>query len=245
MCRRIVSTVRFCLGMGSVALCLGPISLAWLVGKREQWGGPIMVAWCRCFLWMMGARVTRDGLHNVPSDQGFVLVSNHESHLEGPMLVGYIPRYVYVVAKKELFDMPLVGHAFRAMGFISVNRKLSSDARRGVDEGAQMLTEGGVALVFPEGTRSKTGELAEFKRGAVIMAIQAGVPLLPVGVAGCREVFPPTDLLMFPGPIHFTVGAPISTAGLTMTDRGVLNDRVREAVLELKSEAHRSLAQRA
>lgn len=237
---RVSSAARLALGFGVFLTFSQPAIVGWALGQTglRYWA---MRVGCRGILRAIGARSSWSGLEHVPADGGFVLAANHESHIDGVMLVSYVPRYLHVVAKKELFRAPIVGTVFRVLDFIELDRKRADKARESLGIGTRRVADGSAALIFPEGTRSADGGLRDFKKGAVIMAIQAGVPLLPVGIAGTWEAFPPTGLDLNPGPCHFVVGEPISTEGATLADRDALNERLERAVAELRARAHAHL----
>jgi 1-acyl-sn-glycerol-3-phosphate acyltransferase len=231
---RLLLALQLFLVMGVPAVVGGSLGLRGPV----TW---IMQRWCRWTLRLIGARCRGHGLEHVPARGGFVMAANHESHIDGVMLVGRVPRPLHVVAKRELFDTPVVGTVFRALDFIPLDRRRRHQARASLSKGTARVRDGEGALIFPEGTRSPEGRLLPFKKGAVIMAIQAQVPLVPVGIAGSYEAFPPGGLDLHPGPVRFRVGPPIPTAGLTLDDRTQVLTALETAVGELRERAHHEL----
>lgn len=181
-----------------------------------------------------GVRATAAGLEHVPPEQGFILVANHESHFDPIFLLSYIPRRMSIVAKRELFKIPVLAQGMRGVGMVEVNRGDHARAVEQMDGATALLQGGGVILVFAEGHRTETGELQSFKKGGFVMALKAGVPVLPVAVVGTRQVLATHSLLPKPGHAHLEIGAPIPTEGLTLDDRDALMERTREAIVQLR-----------
>lgn len=197
----------------------------------------------RAVLWTCGARVTVEGIEHVPREGGFILFSNHESHLDGPLIVGWFPRDFTIVAKKELFRIPILGAGFRAFGFVKVDRANHAQSVAKMDAATAHLHGGGGMLIFPEGHRTETGEFQAFKRGGFVMALKAGVPLIPAGIGGTREALPSGGLSIRPGPVCLLIGPPILVAGRDMADREALTDECRAIVADLRTRAKAKLTE--
>jgi 1-acyl-sn-glycerol-3-phosphate acyltransferase len=137
---------------------------------------------------------------------------------------------LHVFYKAELHKVPLMGLAFDLGGFVAVERADRNKAFASVDAAAASLRQGNSFLVFPEGTRSRTGELLPFKKGGFIMALQAQAPVVPVAVSGGRASMRKGSAIVRPVRVTVRIGPPIPTAGLTLDDRDVLIERTREAL---------------
>ena len=147
-----------------------------------------------------------------------------------------LPGSIRFVAKKELFRIPLLGGAMRAAGHISIDRAARKKAFEAYDEAARMIRNGmSTPVVFPEGTRSRTGELLPFKNAPFGLAIAAQVPVVPVYVHHTFEILPKGAWRLRPRPIRLLVGPPILTKGLQPADRERLRDEVRAALVALQS----------
>jgi 1-acyl-sn-glycerol-3-phosphate acyltransferase len=169
-----------------------------------------------------------------------VIVSNHESHLDSFVIwLVFLHRSMRWVAKKELFYFPLFGWALWASGNVAVSRgDTSSDVAKLASSKARARDRD--VVFFPEGTRTRDGNFAPFKKGAFAFALNNERPIVPIAIGGTREILPSHELLPKAGKIVVVVGAPIPVDGLRYEDREALRDRCREAVAELRDEALRS-----
>ncbi len=159
-----------------------------------------------------------------------IFAANHTSSADAPAVVGAIPRRIAILLKKSLFAYPIVGSAFLSAGFIPVNRKERDSALESLDKAIESLKHGQSFLIYPEGTRSPDGRLQEFKKGAVVMAIKAGVPIVPVACSGAHRVMEKRSLKIHPGEILVEFLAPIYPAGYSYETRDELNKRVHDAL---------------
>jgi 1-acyl-sn-glycerol-3-phosphate acyltransferase len=150
-------------------------------------------------------------------------------------LFATLPGSVRFVAKQELFRIPLLGTAMRAAGHIAIDRAVKARAFEAYDDAARTIRRGFSAVVFPEGTRSRTGELLPFKNAPFALAIAAQVPVVPVYVHHTFEILPKGRYLLHPRPIRLLVGQPLPTAGMTADDRGALRERTRAQIVALKA----------
>ncbi len=198
--------------------------------------------WSRMVLAVSGVRVRAEGIENILPDAGYVVVSNHVSLMDTPLLLAYLPLQFRFLAKVSLFKVPFIGYHLSRAGHIPIPRGDARGSARAMTEAARAIRERGIsALVFPEGTRSK-GELQEFKEGAAYIAIKAAAPVLPVAIQGSGKVLPSGSILVRPGRVSLRVGDPIPTAGLTLHDRGRLTQQVRDRILDLLSAPVQSAA---
>lgn len=198
--------------------------------------------WARDALRASGVRYRLHGLERVPQGQPVVFASNHQSMFDIFLVLAALPGSVRFVAKKELASVPLLGAAMRAAGHIYIDRQNRQAAFEAYEEAAITIRQGLSAVVFPEGTRSRTGELIPFKKGPFVLAIAAGVPVVPAYCAGTFTLMRKGSRRLAPHPIALFFGQPIPTAGLTYDDREQLMDQTRRAIEELRVDAAKMVA---
>ena len=186
-------------------------------------------------LTLVGIRFRVAGLETVPQ-QAVVFCSNHESNVDPPVLFQALHPQLHVLYKAELHRFPIMGTVFDVGGFVPIERSDRDSAMASIARGAESLRAGNSFLIFPEGTRSRTGHLLPFKKGGFIMAIQAQVPVVPVAVQGGRSAMRKGSAFVRPVKVSVRIGTPIPTAGLTMNDRDDLIKRVRGEVEALLRE---------
>lgn len=183
------------------------------------------------------AQVEVRGLEHVPEGP-CVLVANHQSHYDGLVIVAHVPMRVRFIAKAELFRIPVFGQALRATGNVEVARQGGREDRDAVGRTIETVRGGTSILFFAEGTRSDDGQLQPFKKGAAILALNAQVPLLPLAVAGTRDILPKGGVAVRRGRrAALVVGPPIPTAGLTLEARDALTQQCHTTIAGLLREA--------
>jgi 1-acyl-sn-glycerol-3-phosphate acyltransferase len=192
--------------------------------------------WARNALWASGVEFGMRGLEHVPPGP-VVFASNHQSWFDIFLVLAALPGSIRFVAKKELRSVPLLGGAMRAAGHIYIDRQNRQAAFEAYEAAAVAIRNGLSAVVFPEGTRSRTGELLPFKKGPFVLAIAAGVPIVPAYCAGTFTLLPKGSRRLAPHPIALVFGPPIPTAGLTYDDRERLMEETRRAIEQLRVDA--------
>ena len=203
-------------------------------GGVYDWAG---TDWARGILRAAGTPVHAVGLEHIPAGEPVIYASNHSSMFDIWALFATLPGSVRFVAKRELFRIPFLGRAMRAAGHIPIDRTVKARAFEAYDDAARIVKQGFSAVVFPEGTRSRTGELLPFKNAPFALAIAAQVPVVPVYVHHTLEILPKGAWRLRPRPIRLFVGAPIPTAGLAAGNREALRERVRAAIVALRQRA--------
>jgi len=186
--------------------------------------------WARVILSVSGARVRVAGAAGIPKDRAVLYVTNHQSLFDVLALVRALPGQYRIIAKKELFAIPVFGWALSLAGFIKIDRADREKAFRSLDIAASKIAGGMSVVVFAEGTRSPDGRLLPFKKGGFVLAIQSGCPIVPVSLSGSRAIMSRNSLDIRPGDIDVVIGRPIETGGWTMDRRDELIASVRRAV---------------
>lgn len=211
-------------------LLVGPPLLVYtLITKNPDpvyWAG---VKGVMFFVRVVGVRIRVRGLERIP--RGVCLfVANHTSSADAPAVVGAIPRRIAILLKESLFKWPIAGQAFTLAHFIPVNRRARDSAIASVEKATEALKSGQSFLIYPEGTRSPDGRLQEFKKGAVVMAITAGVPIVPMVCSGAHRVMEKRSLVIHPGEILVEFLQPIDASKYSLEERDDLNEHVRQVM---------------
>jgi 1-acyl-sn-glycerol-3-phosphate acyltransferase len=211
-----------------VALLLGLLSGPRLPLRMAAW------YWAPLLFLGAGARLRVEGSERVDWSRPQVLVANHASMIDIPALFRAAPVPLRFVLKREIANVPFVGWYARLMGMAFIDRGNARDAKRRLGDAAERLRDAATFAAFPEGTRSKDGTIGAFKGGALQLAIEAGVPVLPVAIEGAGRVLPPSGFCVRPGEIVVRFGDPIETTGMAPQDRNALAQCARAAVIALK-----------
>jgi 1-acyl-sn-glycerol-3-phosphate acyltransferase len=218
--------------LGSAVLAIFAIVLS-PIPPRGNWMFGMARLWSRGLLAASAVRVRVDFDPALDPARSYVFLANHQSLFDIPALLATSPGQLRMVAKKSLFRIPLFGWALAAGGFIPVDRKNLSTARRTFAIAAKRLRAGTSILLFPEGTRSTTDEVHPFQRGGFLLALKSGLPIVPVGISGTRAIQPRRSLVIRPGVARLRYGAPIDPAGFGVRRKGELVEEVRRRVGEL------------
>ncbi len=223
----------------TVAVCLGALAdLNWFrksIFKAQQFPR----AWGRLLCRIADIRVRVEGRDNIDPSQTYIFVGNHTSQTDIWTFQGYIPHDFRWIAKKELFAIPIFGAAMRAVGFISIDRSRGRQAVKSLNDAAARIAEGTSVLIFPEGTRSTDGHLQPFKTGAIMLAIKAGVPVVPVGFNGTSQALPKGSLLARGGDVVLRIGNPLPTKDFKAKDKQELALVLQRQVAYLLDECHK------
>jgi 1-acyl-sn-glycerol-3-phosphate acyltransferase len=225
--------IRTALALLFLTLCalvvLPPVMLyALLTGSKNS----LFRAGQFCGVWTLrvgGVTTRAEGLENIPA-RTCLFAANHTSNTDPPAIVGVIPRRVAILLKKSLLTIPIVGPAFRMGGFVPIDRENAEEARASINLAVERAKEGLSFLAFPEGTRSRDGRLQPFKLGVFRMAIQAGIPVVPVACAGAHRILPKHSLRIRPGEMVVKFCPPIDASAFQPAERGELARRVHAAI---------------
>lgn len=201
------------------------LTLAFVPGKM----------WAPVILWLLGIKVRVSGLENIDDNTPSIFVANHASFLDIPACVMSIPVKLNFIAKKELRHMPVVGWYISATKQIFIDRSDKHKAKRSMEIAAQRIREGKHVLSYAEGTRSKTGEIQLFRRGAFSIAQEGDITLIPVAVTGAYECLPPGGFKVNRGTIYVDIGTPFKPSDLPGTSIEGLADHARQSVVAMRN----------
>jgi 1-acyl-sn-glycerol-3-phosphate acyltransferase len=211
-------------------IVLGTLSLgSSLFEKRGYFAHWCARTWSRLILKTTGVTVDVAGLERLVPGKTYVFVSNHQSIYDIPILFWSLPYQLRIIAKESLGRFPFLGWHLRRTGHMLVDRKRPD--RAAIFSWASRLTSQGLSLiVFPEGTRSRDGCVARFKGGSFYLALEAGLPVVPLSVIGSRHVMLKGRLATYPGHVRLLVHDPIDTSALAGSDPREFAERVRQRI---------------
>jgi len=222
--------IFICIFLPLYSLLAGPPLLLYTLISRNPnplyWAG---VKGIMFLVRLVGVKVRIKGRERIPAG-ACLFVANHTSSVDAPAVVGAIPRRVAILLKESLFRWPIAGQAFALAGFIPVNRSERDSAIASVEKATESLRGKQSFLIYPEGTRSPDGRLQAFKKGAVVLAIKAGVPIIPIACSGAHKVMRKRSLRIYPGEILVEFLEPVDASKYSFEERDALNDRVHDAM---------------
>lgn len=188
--------------------------------------------WARTILYISGIRIEVIGLQNINPDNVYVYMSNHGSLFDILAATVAIPGTARFIAKKELFRIPIFAQGMKIVGMIKIDRSNSSKARRTIDEAVELMKKGVSVIIFPEGTRSREGNIKPFKKGGFVLAINSRFPIIPIAISGSFYIMKKNNLILRKGKIkvHFLEAVP--TNNYQFKDRNILVDKVRQMIID-------------
>lgn len=203
--------------------------LVWPFQSQGRISFAISRHWASFILWIGGVKV--EVRHSCElADEPYVFVANHASNLDIWLLLAHLQRDFRFISKKEWGRLPLFGWAMRASSMIFIDRGNSRNARESIVQAAARISGGLSIVLFPEGSRSRSGELREFKRGAMHLALRAKAALVPIAIRGAFSLMPPGRFSIVPGKVVLDVGRPIETSSRTFDDRHRLASEAHEQI---------------
>jgi len=228
----VVSTVIFSFGAILASLIDGTGDLSHRVAR----------AWARSILFAAGVKVVVQNPENIDAGRSCIYMSNHQSNFDIPVLLAYLPVQFRWLAKAELFRIPVFGFAMRRVGYISIDRSDRKAAIQSLRSAADIIRGGVSVLIFPEGTRSLDGNIRPFKSGGFILAIDSGVPIVPVVVHGTWPIMPKDRLRIRPGDVVLEIEKPVQTSDYTRNRKADLLEKVRQIITEAHDRGKEDIA---
>lgn len=214
----------------ATALCGSLSLLAAVVFRSGEAAHRVARFWARLILWTCGVRVELEGLERLDLSRNYVFAANHQSLFDTPIMFAGLPVSFRILYKQSLNAIPFLGWHLWLSGHIPVDRGNAIRARRSLDRAAERIRQGMSVVVFPEGTRSRDGSLGRFKAGSFLLAVKAGVPVVPVTIAESWRVMRRGRVTVYPGTVRVTVDRPIPVEGFDESSASRLCEMVREVV---------------
>jgi 1-acyl-sn-glycerol-3-phosphate acyltransferase len=188
--------------------------------------------WAKCILAASSIKVTVKGFSNLNRTGSFIYMPNHVSNFDIPVLQAYLPVQFRWLAKAELFKIPIFGYAMKRAGYISINRFDRKAAIQSLNKAAEIIRNGTSVIIFPEGTRSQNQNIQSFKKGGFVLAVDSGVPIIPVIIHGTWSIMQKKQILVKPGNVVLEIKKPINTSDYTRKTKDDLMEKVRNIMVE-------------
>jgi 1-acyl-sn-glycerol-3-phosphate acyltransferase len=196
-------------------------------GNSVHW---IARMWGRGILLVSRIRVSVKGLSQVNPARSYIYMSNHQSNFDIPVLLAYLPVQFRWLAKAELFKIPIFSRAMRGAGYVRIDRFNREAAIESIKEAAAKMKDGVSVMIFPEGTRSDDGSIRPFKKGGFVMAVDTGVPIVPIILKGTWPIMAKSSWRINAGEVTLQIEKPIDTTGYTRDTKDDLIETVRSAI---------------
>lgn len=215
--------------MVTYAVTLGALRRDPELFRREQRN------WARGLVRFWGVDIEVHGAEHMDTGRSYVVMSNHLSYVDIVALFLALPTIPGFLAKRELTRVPFLSQALRSGGHVIIDRGQRVNAMQAISLAAEQVKDGKTVLIFPEGTRGESDTIGAFKKGGFYLAKEAGVPILPVGLRGSRDVFPKGSVLVHPGKVTVHIGAPLPPEDIVSRDLNEVVPRVRARIIELSA----------
>ena len=188
--------------------------------------------WAKILLLIFNTKVEIIGKENILRGKPQIFMANHQSDFDILIVLAHIPGQFRWLVKKELFNIPIFGAAMKSAGYIEIDRNNKERAMQSLDQAALRIREGKSIMAFPEGSRSRFGEIKPFKQGTFYLAIKSGVPIVPISIIGSGEIMPKRSLKINPGKIKLVIDKPIDVKNITLENRQELITIVRNTIIK-------------
>lgn len=188
--------------------------------------------WAKILLLICNTKVEIIGKENILRGKPQIFMTNHQSDFDILIVLAHIPGQFRWLVKKELFHIPVFGAAMKSAGYIEIDRNNREKAMQSLDQAALRIREGKSIMAFPEGTRSRFGEIKHFKQGTFYLAIKSGAPIVPISIIGSGEIMPKRSLKIKPGKIKLVIDKPIDVKNIMLENRQDLITIVRNTIIK-------------
>jgi 1-acyl-sn-glycerol-3-phosphate acyltransferase len=189
--------------------------------------------WARSIVNAAGIELRGEGLEMLDPQRRYILVANHYSYMDIPCILAAVPQPIRFMAKASLFKIPIFGWAINRSGFIPIDRKNRRTAVKSFDQAADRIRRGNTIVIFPEEGRTEERTLRPFQRGAFLLALRSGLPIMPIAVDGTYDVLRVGAKRVTPGPVTIRIGSVIDTEGKSVREKERLADEARRQIESL------------
>ncbi|MCI0449532.1 MAG: 1-acyl-sn-glycerol-3-phosphate acyltransferase [Chlorobi bacterium] len=210
----------------SFLIAIGSI-LIFPLDYKHKLSNLLMKVWTNIVLFIYGIKVNVYGAENIDPSKGKIYIANHSSYLDIFVQLAKLPDNVRMIYKREINKVPILGWAMLAVGFIPIDRENIRSAMKSLDRASEKVKKGLSVVIYPEGTRTKDGDVGEFKRGMFYLADKSQADIIPVSMSGTFELMPSGSLKVKPGNVNVVIGKPVKYR----KDKELLNE-IRNIVTE-------------
>lgn len=220
------------LGILITVVCSSIIIIMLPIAGNAKWGSYPAMFWARAVCMISLVRVKIEGQEKLDPKASYIFVGNHQSLYDIPLVYGWLKNNFKWIIKKEFRKMPVMGYLCYRMGHIFIDRSNPMRAKQSLEQAKQSIIDGKSSIfLFPEGTRTRTGEVGRFKRGAFTIARDIHLPIVPVSIIGAYEALPKGLNCIIPGKIKIVFHEPIDTTNLTDSNLNETIDKVRSVIV--------------
>jgi 1-acyl-sn-glycerol-3-phosphate acyltransferase len=224
------------IGLHSIIFCLWGIAISFFDRDGSLVHRYCAVPWAKTILFICGVKLEVKGAENIDTGVSRIYMSNHQSYFDIFALLAGLPVDFKFILKQELMSIPLLGWAMKGARYISINREDGRKAIISINKAAERIRNGASVLIFPEGTRSEDGVVGEFKKGGFLLAMKSGCDVVPMAIAGSRDIFFKGNHKINKGTISLKIGKPIPVVECSKRETNQLIEKVRAEVLGMMIE---------
>lgn len=199
------------------------------IAERDAIVKEKIAEWTQMVIGLSGSTVEVRGMENIPQSESFVMIGNHQGYMDIPLLLGYVPKSIAFISKIEILKVPLLSAWMKQMQCVFINRKDRRQSVEAMSEAVKTVQRGYPLVIFPEGTRSRGGPVAEFKAGSFKLAYRSEAPIVPFTIDGTWRLWEEHKSLK-KGHLILTIHPPVATAGLTKEEQAAIPAQIRKTV---------------
>ncbi len=215
----------------ATVLCSLLAIIGGIFNPYSRYNNAVMKLWGRISLLAAGVKLHITGLENVQPETPYIVVANHQSHIDIPVVTVALPLNLRIISKKELFKIPVFGWGMRAAGILKIDRSNQKKSIETLKNAEKIVRTHQLSiLAFPEGTRSPDGKIHSFKKGPFILAINSGLCILPVSISGTRKIIPKGKIRVDSGIVKVVIHPPIDIREYSIENRNALVEKTRESI---------------
>jgi 1-acyl-sn-glycerol-3-phosphate acyltransferase len=203
-----------------------------LISPYSERTNAVVRGWAGLVLKIAGIKLDVHGLEHLKPGQPYIFISNHQSTFDIMSCLAVIPGAARFIAKQELFRVPVFAQGMRAVGMIPIDRGNSKKARESLDKAIVEIKQGVSVIIFPEGTRSKDGNIQPFKKGGFVLALKGGIPIVPMVISGAMQIMRKKSMFLDKGTIRLEFLHPVDTTQYSYDQRNRLLQEVRTQIME-------------